>query len=53
VSADNKHAAHLNVIRDLLSRLASPDTDQHIAMPDRNVVSPYDEARAKAGLLAV
>lgn len=52
VRADDKHLAHLNVIRDLLARLACPQTDKHLAVPDLNVVSPYDEAHARAGLLA-
>jgi polyphosphate kinase 2 len=52
VRADHKHAAHLNVIRDLLSRVACPDTDKHFAVPDRNVVFPYNEAHVKAGPLA-
>ena len=52
VRADDKHVAHLNVIRDLLSRVACPDADKHFAVPDRKVVFPYDEAHAKAGLLA-
>ncbi len=52
VRADDKHLAHLNVIRDLLSRLACPQTDKHLAVPDLSVVFPYDEAHARAGLLA-
>ena len=52
VRADDKHAAHLNVIRDLLARLACPQTDKHLAVPDLNVVFPYDEAHARTGLLA-
>lgn len=52
VRADDKHLAHLNVIRDLLPRLACPATDKHLAVPDLNVVFPYDEAHARAGLLA-
>jgi polyphosphate kinase 2 len=52
VRADDKRAAHLNIIRDLLSRVARPDADKHFAIPDRNIVFPYDEADAKAGLLA-
>jgi polyphosphate kinase 2 len=52
VRADDKHLAHLNVIRDLLARLACPKTDQHLAVPDLNVVFPYDEAHVRAGLLA-
>lgn len=52
VRADDKHSAHLNVIRDLLGRLACPQTDKHLAVPDLNVVFPYNEAHARAGLLA-
>jgi hypothetical protein len=52
VRADDKHLAHLNVIRDLLSRLDCPKTDKHLAVPDLDIVFPYDEAHAKAGMLA-
>lgn len=52
VRADDKHLAHLNVIRDLLARLACPQTNKHLAVPDLNVVFPYDEAHVRAGLLA-
>ena len=52
VRTDDKHTAHLNVIRDLLSRLACPQTDKHLATPDLNVVFAYDEAHSNAGLLA-
>lgn len=52
VRADDKHRARLNVIRDLLVRLACPETDKHPATPDLEVVFPYDEAHKKAGLLA-
>ena len=52
VRADDKHAARLNVIRDLLSRLVCPQTNKHLATPDLNVVFPYDEAHSNAGLLA-
>jgi polyphosphate kinase 2 len=52
VRADDKRVARLNVIRDLIARLACPETDRHLATPDLNVVYPYDEAHAKAGLLA-
>jgi polyphosphate kinase len=46
VRADDKHAAHLNVIRDFLSRLDCPAADKHLAVPDRAVVFPYDEGQA-------
>jgi len=49
VRADDKHSAQLNVIRDLLARLACPQTDKHLTVPDLNVVFPYDEAQARAG----
>jgi hypothetical protein len=52
VRADDKHSTHLNVIRDLLARLTCPQTDKHLAVPDLNVVFPYDEKHARAGLLA-
>jgi polyphosphate kinase len=52
VRADDKHAAHLNVIRDFLSRLDCPKTDKHQARPDREVVFPYDKAKGRAGSLA-
>ncbi|MFI5012272.1 MAG: polyphosphate kinase 2 [Hyphomicrobiales bacterium] len=50
VRADDKRSTRLNVIRDLLSRLACPETDKHFAVPDPEVIFAYDEARA--GLLA-
>ena len=46
VRADDKRAARLNVIRDLISRLACPETDKHLASPDRNIVFPYHAKRA-------
>jgi polyphosphate kinase 2 len=52
VRADDKRAARLNIIRDVIARLACPETEKHLAEPDLNVVFPYDEAHAKAGLIA-
>jgi polyphosphate kinase 2 len=52
VRADDKHAAHLNVIRDIASRLRCPQTNKHLAEPDHKVVFPYDKAQIKAGQLA-
>ena len=46
VRADDKRAARLNVIRDLISRLACPETDKHLASPDQNIVFPYHATRA-------
>lgn len=42
VRANDKRAARLNVIRDLLARLACPETDKHLATPDPSVVFAYD-----------
>jgi len=52
VRADDKRVARLNVMRDLIARLACPETDKHVAVPDLDIVFPYDDAHAKAGLLA-
>jgi polyphosphate kinase 2 len=49
VRADDKRSARLNVIRDILSRLTCPETDKHLAVPNPEVVFPYDEAHARAG----
>lgn len=49
VRADDKHIAHLNVIRDVLARLACPQTNKHLAVPDLNVVFPYDKPRSGLG----
>lgn len=53
VRADDKRHARLNVIRDLISRLACPQTDKHLAVPDPAIVFPYEEAHANVDLLAV
>jgi len=52
VCADDKRSARLNLVRDLLSRVACPQTKKHKAVPDAGVVFVWDEAHAKAGLLA-
>ena len=52
VRADDKRVTRLNLIRDLIGRLACRETDKHIAVPDPGVVFLYDEAHAKTGLLA-
>jgi polyphosphate kinase 2 len=52
VRADDKRAARLNVIRDLITRLACPETDKHLASPDRSIVFPYDATRANGDRLA-
>ena len=52
VRANDKRRARLNVIRDVLSRLTCPETDKHLAVPDLDIVFPYDETHQEAGLLA-
>ena len=52
VRADDKRAARLNVIRDLIARLPCPETDKHLAVPDRSVVFPYTEANVNASQVA-
>jgi polyphosphate kinase 2 len=52
VRADDKRAVHLNVIRDLLTRINCPGIKKHFAVPDRDVVFRYQEAHAQTGPLA-
>jgi polyphosphate kinase 2 len=47
IHTDDKHSARLNLIRDLLSRLACPETDKHLAAPDPNVVFVYKQSLKK------
>jgi polyphosphate kinase 2 (PPK2 family) len=52
VHADDKRAARLNIIRDLLARLPYRGKDAKLARPDRAVVFPYDPAGKRATQLA-
>ena len=52
VRTDDKREARLNVMRDLLVRLECPDTNKHLATPDRDVVFSYDKSRKKMKSLA-
>ncbi|TXH04480.1 MAG: polyphosphate kinase 2 [Nevskiaceae bacterium] len=47
VQADDKKAARLNVIRDLVQRIECPDRNKHLATPDRRIVRPYKGMPAK------
>jgi len=49
VKADNKRIAQLNVIKDILSRVKCPDKDEHLCMPDPNVVFKYKHSLLKDG----
>jgi polyphosphate kinase 2 len=52
VHAGDKRAARLNIIRDLLSRLAYEGKNRKLTRPDRAVVFPYDPAGTRAVQLA-
>jgi hypothetical protein len=52
VLADDKRAARLNIIRDLLSRLSYRGKDKKLVTPDRDVVFDYNVSQVKRGLLA-
>jgi len=41
VKADNKKAARLNIISDLLNRVNCPRADEHSSLPDPEIVSLY------------
>ena len=47
VRADHKKTAHLNVIRDILSRVDCPDKDEHLIPPDPDVVRKYHSSLLK------
>ena len=52
VRANEKRAARLNVIKDLLFRLDYKGKDEQLVSPDPNVVFPFEEACLKQGLIA-
>lgn len=52
VRADDKKAARLNVIRDILARLNCPDSDKHYAVPDPDIVFTYDVDNTRFNSLA-
>lgn len=52
VRADDKKAARLNVIRDLLTRFEFGGKNRQADLPDPNAVFPYNEANLEAGLIA-
>lgn len=52
VHADDKRAARLNIIRDLLGRLAYAGKDKRQVRADRAVVASYDPAGGRAAQLA-
>lgn len=52
VKADNKKAARLNIIKDILSRIDCPDRDEHLSRPDPDIVFQYEESKLKSGAIA-
>jgi len=52
VRADDKKRARLNVIRDLMSRVACPDKDEHAAIPNSEIVFPFSDAHLASGAIA-
>jgi len=40
---------HLNVIRDILSRVACPAKDEHLCLPDPDIVHGYKHSLLKNG----
>jgi polyphosphate kinase 2 len=52
VRADDKKTARLNIIRDILSKVDSPERHEYTASPDREVVFEFSEVRLRDGGLA-
>ncbi|HSB96029.1 MAG TPA: polyphosphate kinase 2 [Spongiibacteraceae bacterium] len=52
VRADDKNIARLNVIKHLLTTLATPATDPKLTQPDNSVVFTYDPTCFEQGLIA-
>ncbi len=51
VRADNKQAARLNVIKDILFRLDYKDKDEALILPDANLVFNYEEDYLHNGMI--
>ncbi|MGB8839991.1 MAG: polyphosphate kinase 2 [Aliidongia sp.] len=52
VNANDKHAARLNMIRDLLSRLQYKGKDETVLNVDPAIVFPYTDGALREGLIA-
>lgn len=53
VRADDKKAARINVIKDMLFRLPYEDKDEVLVLPDANTVFTYEESCLHNGLIAL
>ena len=52
VRADDKQAARINVIKDMLFRLDYKDKDEALILPDANIVFNYEESYLQNGMIA-
>jgi polyphosphate kinase 2 len=52
VHADDKQLTRLNVIKDMLSRLDYKDKDEHLILPDPQIISTFTASFIEEGLLA-
>lgn len=52
VRANDKQATHINLIKDLLSRLDYKGKNKSLALPDTNVVFNYEEIYLHNGMIA-
>ena len=52
VRADNKKIARLNIIKDILSRVKCPNKDEHIEVPNDDVIFEYKSSYCSDGKLA-
>ena len=51
VRADNKKAARINVIKDMLFRFEYKDKDEALILPDANIVFNYEESYLQNGMI--
>jgi len=52
VRADDKQAARINVMKDMLFRLAYKDKNEALILPDANIVFNYEESYLQNGMIA-
>jgi polyphosphate kinase 2 len=52
VRADDKHQARLNIIRDMLARVPSPEAKKRLARPDPRVAREFSEKLLSTGWVA-
>lgn len=52
VRADDKRAARVNIIKDMLFRLEYKGKDQSLVLPDNNIVFNYEESYLHNGMIA-